>query len=169
MQGDVLSFGNLGNVPKTYEHRQKCVTPGKDLAIPSAYLKWYDIYPSDRTSSQELLQEGHAFVQSEVETGKLNIENQLGFVLLHSCDNVIFLIVATWCNTNGLWKTVYSKDSLQKEGFALFPLSTHVPTFCVWEMGPVCHEQQAWVRYLLSERNEDAKVAYVNDRFSGLI
>ena len=36
-------------------------------------------------------------------------------------------------------------------------------------MAPVWHEQQAWVRYLLSTRDENAKVAYVNDRFSGLV
>lgn len=163
------SLGNLGNVPKVYEHRQKRVTPGKDLSVPDAYLKWYDIYPSDKTLSQELQQESRAFVQLEVEKGKLSIENQLGFVILHSCDSVIFLIIATWCNTNELWKTVYSKSPLQKEGFTLFPLGTHAPAFCVWEMAPVCCEQQAWVRYLLSERDEDAKVAYVNDRFSGLV
>jgi hypothetical protein len=163
------SLDNLGDIPKTYEYQQKRVTPGKGLRIPHAYLKWYDIYRSDTPPAQELRQESRAFVQSEVETGKLNIENQLGFVILHSCESVIFLIVATWQNTNELWKTVHSKSPLQKEDFALFPLGTHIPTFCVWEMAPVWHEQQAWVRYLLSTRDENAKVAYVNDSFSGLV
>ncbi len=89
-------------------------------------------------------------------------------ILIFISTHGMFLIDGRRCTRSSI-PLKRTKDSLQKEGFALFPLSTHVPTFCVWEMGPVCHEQQAWVRYLLSERNEDAKVAYVNDRFSGLI
>lgn len=104
-----------------------------------------------------------------MKTGKLHIEDQPGFVLLRSCDTVIFLIVAPWCNTNELWKTVYSKSPLEKRSFELFPLETHVPTFCVWEMAPVWHEQQAWVRYRLSERDEHTTNVHLNDRFSGLV
>ncbi len=35
------------------------------------------------------------------------------------------------------------------------------PAFCVWELGAVCHEQDAWSRYLLSERDADARRAYL--------
>ena len=35
--------------------------------------------------------------------------------------------------------------------------STHRPTFCVWELGAVWHEQQAWSRYLRSSRDESAE------------
>lgn len=43
----------------------------------------------------------------------------------------------------------------------------HRATYCVWELGIVWHERGAWMRYLLSERNVDAKLSYINDRFSG--
>lgn len=162
-------LNKLGNVPTTYEHYSKLVTSGNDLCLPHAYLKWYDICRSDEVLSQELYQESRAFVQSEVETGRLNIENQLGFVLLHSCETVVFLIVSTWCNTNELWKTVYLKDRTRSGGFELFSLGTHIPTFCVWELAPVWHEQQAWVRYLCSKRDDEARYAYLNDRLSGLV
>ncbi len=55
----------LGNIPKAYEQRNKLVTPGNDLNLPHAYLKWYNIRQSDVTLSQELCQESRAFVQSE--------------------------------------------------------------------------------------------------------
>ncbi len=48
--------------------------------------------------------------------------------------------------------------------FALFPREkTHKPTFCVWELAPVWHEQQAWVRFLKSARDEAAAQAWLGD------
>ena len=46
---------------------------------------------------------------------------------------------------------------------------SHRGTFCVWELAPVWHERHAWTRFLASHRNEEAKLAYINDRFSGLV
>jgi len=44
---------------------------------------------------------------------------------------------------------------------------THRPTFCVWELGAVWHEQQAWSRYLRSERDDAAKQTYLRDSYEG--
>lgn len=40
---------------------------------------------------------------------------------------------------------------------------------CVWELGAVLHEHQAWTRYLRSSRDEKAKRAYLNDQFTGSV
>jgi hypothetical protein len=37
----------------------------------------------------------------------------------------------------------------------------------VWELGPVWHERNAWVRFLSSARDDAAKQAYLDDRFAG--
>ena len=47
--------------------------------------------------------------------------------------------------------------------------SSTTPTFCVWVLGAVWHEQQAWTRYLYSERDDAAKYAYVQDQMTGLV
>jgi len=39
----------------------------------------------------------------------------------------------------------------------------------VWELAPVWHERHAWTRFLSSDRGDQAKLAYINDRFSGLV
>ena len=53
-------------------------------------------------------------------------------------------------------------------GFHPWPLEgTHRPTFCVWELGAVWHEQQAWSRFLRSERGEEEREAYLHDSFAG--
>ena len=44
---------------------------------------------------------------------------------------------------------------------------THRPTFCVWELGAVCHERQAWSAYLRSRRDAPARAAYVDYAFTG--
>ncbi|MEP7291924.1 MAG: hypothetical protein ABI835_09075, partial [Chloroflexota bacterium] len=47
--------------------------------------------------------------------------------------------------------------------------SSHRGTYCVWELGAVWHERHAWVRFLSSKRDQEAKLAYITDRFSGRV
>jgi hypothetical protein len=62
------------------------------------------------------------------------------------------------------------KDLTQAGGYKPIVFeSSQRGTYCVWELGPVWHERHAWVRFLSSKRDEEAKLAYVNDRFSGLV
>jgi len=49
-----------------------------------------------------------------------------------------------------------------------WPLAVgHHPTFCVWELGAVCHEQGAWSRYLRSPRRAADMDTYLSDAYSG--
>ena len=62
------------------------------------------------------------------------------------------------------------KDLTQAGGYEpLMHESSHRETICVWELGPIWHERNAWVRFLSSKRDEEAKLAYLNDRFSGMV
>lgn len=164
-------LGDLGNVvPEGYSYYEKLVTPGEGLSLPDAYLKWYDIRRPDVEIAQAQAAESRAFVEAEVTTGRLKIEGELGFVLLHHVGSALLLMVMTWRNTNEVWESVYVKDLTRAEGYApqLFETS-HRGTFCVWELGPVWHERNAWVRFLGSRRDEEAKQGYVRDHFSGLV
>jgi hypothetical protein len=65
---------------------------------------------------------------------------------------------------------VYVKDVTRSGAYQLLEFETsHRGSFCVWELGPVWHERHAWVRFLSSKRDAEAKLAYLNDRFSGLV
>jgi hypothetical protein len=159
----------LGNVvPEGYSYYEKMVTPGEDLSLPHAYLKWYDIYPLDAKNSEGHIAEARAFLQAETQT--LNLKDELGFVILHRAGSVLLLMLMTWRNTNEIWESVYFKDVTQTDEYQLVPFDgTHRGTYCVWELGPVWHERHAWVRFLSSKRDEAAKWAYINDRFSGRV
>jgi hypothetical protein len=165
----IAQLGHFGNVvPEGYKYAEKLVTPGEDLSLPKAYLKWYDIYPPDVAITAEQVAESRAFVATEVE--RLRFEGELGFVILHRAGPVLLLMLTTWRNTNELWESVYVKDVARADGYAIVTFEqSHRATFCVWELGPVWHERHAWVRFLSSKRDQEAKLAYVNDRFTGLV
>ena len=90
-------------------------------------------------------------------------------MILHRCgESFYFLLVSTWRNENELWETVWAKNGDGERRFRPWPIEgTHRPTFCVWELGAVWHEQQAWSRYLRSPRDEAEREAYVHDTFAG--
>lgn len=165
----ISHLSKLGNiVPEGYAYYEKMVTPGQDLSLPRAYLKWYNICRPEVVISEEQLAESRAFVAAEVE--RLKITDELGFVLLHHCGAVLLLMINTWRNTNEIWESAYAKALTQAGEYApIAAENTHRGTFCVWELGPVWHERQAWVRFLSSARDEQAKLAYITDRFAGRV
>jgi hypothetical protein len=163
----IAQIERLGNVvPEGYLYYQKLVTPRTDLSLPSAYLKWYDIYPADAEITPEQFAESRSFLATEAP--KLKLENELGFVLLHRASTVLLLLLTTWRNTNEMWESVYVKEVASAEDYRPINFAgTHRGTYCVWELAPIWHERHAWVRFLSSKRDVAAKLAYVNDRFSG--
>lgn len=167
----IPNLSQLGNVvPEGYFYYEKIVTPGDDLALPNAYLKWYDLYPADAPITPEQSAEARAYLAAEVEAGRLKLAHELGFVILHRAGPVLLLLLTTWRNTNEMWESVYVKPVAQADSYALIEFETsHRGTYCVWELGPVWHERRAWVRFLSSRRDDAAKLDYINDRFSGRI
>jgi hypothetical protein len=165
----IPQLSELGNVvPEGYHYYQKLVTPRKDLSVGRAYFKWYDIYPQEDEITAAQLEESRVFVAAEAQ--RLQLANELGFVILHRAGPFLLLMIMTWRNTNEIWESVYAKEAAQEEGYHLVEFAgSHRGTFCVWELGPVWHERQAWTRFLSSKRDEAAKLAYINDRFSGLV
>ena len=113
-------------------------------------------------------QRARAFLQDEAQAGRLQLEGDPGFVLLHRCGggDFYFLLPCTWRNDNELWKTTYARDG--NADFAPFKVKgAHQPPFCVWELGAIAHEKQAWDRYLYSSRDEFAWRAYTADSYRG--
>jgi hypothetical protein len=166
-----MNLSHLGNVvPDEYRYYEKTVTPGDDLVLPSAYLKWYDLYPADAPITPEQSTETRAYITAEVEAGRLSFANELGFVILHRAGPMLLLLITTWRNTNEMWESVYLKPVDQPGSYRLLEFdSTHRGTYCVWELGVVWHERHAWVRFLSSKRDDTAKLDYIHDRFLGKI
>jgi hypothetical protein len=167
----IPNLARLGNVvPEGYRYYQKTVTHRDGLALPNAYLKWYDLYPPDAEITQDQASEARSFLHSEVVAGKLDLQDNLGFVILHRAGSSLLLLVTTWRNTNEMWLSSYYKPADQPDPYQSFVYDTkHRATYCVWELGIVWHERNAWVHFLSSRRDDKAKFAYLNDTFTGSV
>ena len=157
-------FAKDSGITPGYIHVPKWVTPGHLLERPTAILKWYDLHPKDKPVPDAISRLARAKLLSEPLEAR-----GLGFVILHRCGkDFYFLIVCTWRESNELWQTVLYKNGDAMEDFDVFPRpGSHLPTLCVWELGPVWHEQGAWQRYLVSSRDDGAARTWMADVLSG--
>lgn len=148
-----------------YRHVPKQVVSGTPVERASVVLKWYEVHP-DGLSVPEAVA---ALARKPVENGDLAAAG-FGFVILHRCGaDFYFLIASTWRNENELWETVWYKHGDAMTEFAPFDRpNASVPTFCIWELVPVWHEQQAWTRFLTSARDDAAAGRWFHDRYQGV-
>jgi hypothetical protein len=158
-----------GQVRSDYVHEPKVVRPGTILVLDDAVLKWYEIAPAETPVPLRVRELAYDALCRGSRTGELDLDGDLGFVILHRCGgSFYFLLVSTWRNENELWETVWAKGGGDSPTFEPWPVEgTHRPTFCVWELGAVCHEQRAWSRYLRSARDAPARQAYLLDTYDG--
>lgn len=157
------------SVRTEYLHIAKLIDPAPTIALGDATLKWYDIAPEAEPVPAEIRQLARDRLEQAEASGELDFSGDVGFVILHRCgESFYFLIASTWRNDNELWETVWAKPSDDENAFEPWLVEgTHRPTFCVWELGAVWHEQQAWSRYLRSERDDSAQQAYLQDSYEG--
>ena len=151
-----------------YRHGSKEIEPAPAITLGETVLKWYDIAPADDPIPAELLILARGTLHVAAEAGALDLADDLGFVILHRCESFYFLILCTWRNENEVWSTVFAKDGEDEHAFRPWATEgSHRPTFCVWELGAVWHEQQAWSRFLRSDRGAAQREAYLRDTFVG--
>lgn len=158
-----------GRIRPDYAHATKVVRPGSLLFLADAVLKWYEIAPENAPVPLGVRELAYDALCRGTAAGDLELSGDLGFVILHRCgESFYFLLVSTWRNDNELWETVWAKNGADDPTFEPWPVEgTHRPTFCVWELGAVCHEQRAWSRYLRSPRDASARQAYLLDSYAG--
>ncbi len=152
----------MGHVGSNYRHVRKLISAGEALSVPGAELKWYDLRPAEAEITTQVRDQARRFVAAEAAAGTLAFDDDLGFVILHHVRAGYLLLVMVWRNDNELWETVYADTG---DGFERLDVPDVLKgTYCVWELGIVGHEQQAWIRYLFSDRDKQARTAYVDDR-----
>ena len=162
-------------VAAEYRHHDRLVTPGVDLIGPGTHLKWYDLHLMGTDVPAEIDQAAREAVRREIASGldsdPTNRDGQtvtLGLVVLHVSEPITFLIIGTWRGNQELWTTTAVRPTAGG-AFAMLPGGRHRPNLCVWEMAPVWHERQAWVRYLRSPRDDAARETFLADRLDGLV
>ena len=151
-----------------YVHEDKMIKPEQALILPGRRLKWYGIGTAKRPVPDEIHTLARAFLERSAGNGGLSQLSEFGFVILHRCgEHFYFLIACSWRGNNEIWETVFAKDKEDPDFLDFSRPEPHLPTFCVWELGAVWHEQKAWRRFLLSERNEIAVETWLVDQYEG--
>jgi hypothetical protein len=154
-----------------YRHDEKIARTGQSVALGDTLLKWYEIAPADAPVEPAVSDLARLGLADAARLGELRLGGALGFVILHRCgEDFHFLLVCTWQNENELWETVWAKDGDRDPEFHPWPLEgSHRPTFCVWELGAVAYEREAWARFLRSPRDRDARFDYLRDAYQGAV
>jgi hypothetical protein len=159
------------SVTPDYRHVEKFATAEPSLALDGTILKWYDVAPDDAPVPLAIRALARRNLRDAAHDRTLGELGELGFVILHRCgEDFYFLLLCTWRNENELWETVWAKNGADDVFFRPWPAdAAHRPTFCVWELGAVCHEREAWTRFLDSPRDETTRQAYLRDCYSGAV
>jgi hypothetical protein len=156
-------------VASHYVHIAKIVQPVQAIRPAGCYLKWYLVFPEERGFAEPEVTAAQAFVLDEIARGQLALQDEVGFVVQHRCTGADILYVCSWRDNNELWETIYSKGKEPESLFAVAHRETKTGTFCVWVIPIVASEQQAWVTYLRSARDEVAQEAYFSHQFDGSV
>lgn len=148
---------------KTNTYPSKYALSKGIFTVGKTKFKWYDLADDPAEISPQDIHNARLCIEYAEEDFQ-NIDD-LGFVIMHRCGENYLLLVCTWRSENELWESVYYDGS---GNFEIWDRNkTHLPTYCVWEMGIVYHESQSWKKYLGSGREEKDKEEYLNDFFEG--
>lgn len=157
------------NVAPAYKHYPKIVTPVPAACADGVYLKWYTVNVPDRAYAAAEIAHAQQFMLGEIARGSLALKHEVGFVVQHRVSSADFYYVCSWVDNNELWETHYYRPFGADSAFTVGRHDTKFPTFCVWVLGVVHHETQAWTRYLDSARDAPAQAAYCADQYSGVV
>ncbi len=163
----------VGDVPDSYRHYARQLTTGPPQHLAGdrarAVLKWYLLAREDDPVPDACLGQAREQVAAEVERGTLSLQYGMGFVVLHHSTPLDYLIVGAWRAHQELWETLYVRDARDGFDFQRVRPGENAPTLCVWELAPVWHEREAWVRYLESPRDLAARRAWLDDVLHGQV
>lgn len=160
------------HVEQAYAHSTKQAVARPPLTLRAALLKWYDIAQPDTPISSDIYELARDYTSRLIDAELSEFDGDYGFVILHRCRaDFYFLLLSVWRGSNELWEAVHFKD-LSSSGFQPFDpaypfIGLARPTYCVWELGVVGHEAQAWTRFLSSDRTTDDLATWSGSVFDG--
>jgi hypothetical protein len=161
-----MSYEHLGNMPEGFEHEQREIQPVGLIVEPQLVMKLYQMFAAGKPLDPGYMSECKGFIKEQVRSGNVEPYIGLGFAKLGK----EIINVARWDDELPI--------ELKNQVFRVRDgnLSTaeevdirEVGAFCLWELGFVNHEKEAWKRYLVSQQTEADKTRYLEDFMEGLL
>jgi len=164
----IESLDSLGNLPGAYTHEWRTATPLEPIVVSGGVFKWYHVHRDGVVVRDDIDAKARRVIADGAQRWPL--EYGLNFALLHQSTTGAYLIVGIWRGNNEWWRDIYAIGlDEQSEFVRVEEADGLVPGSCVWELGVVCHERMAWHQYLFSDRDETAKLAWLDDVYCGKV
>jgi hypothetical protein len=130
-------------------------------------IKKYAITYQRQTARPELLEAAEAAAERILPTPALTATRYgVGFLGVHDGRGGNFVFVDRWEQENELHHHV--RFSTSADPGALRPVTPADPIACVWDLGVVAHEREAWIRHVLAADFPDLD-AYLKDQLDAPI
>ncbi len=149
-----------------YKHEPRTVVPLGRVFVPDlAVIKLYSMMKWD-TAPRENVREPSALIFREITSGRILPYSGYGFAILSED----MLNVARWDANHPI---VLRSDIYTYEKGDISTISCgdirQLGSFCIWELGIVNHERDAWKQFLASNHKYEDKKFYLGDFFSGAL
>ncbi|MBU3906935.1 MAG: hypothetical protein KKA64_01660 [Nanoarchaeota archaeon] len=160
-------YGLIGNIREDYQHEPRIIAPMGLVVNPQLVLKTYSMMKHG-TENVESFIEVKNFLDEEIQKGNITPLIGLGFAILSED----MLNVARWdveypiVIKNQIYGYKYEQEGDLSKTAERLDIN-NVGAFCVWELGIVNHEKEAWKRFLSSSRMEENKKKYLEDVING--
>lgn len=74
----------------------------------------------------------------------------IGFIIIHETKTGVFILIDYWTGENMLYSHAYYKEYGSTSVSYLTPTGL---TACIWELGVINFERDAWVKHILQNKN----------------
>lgn len=88
----------------------------------------------------------------------------IAFLIVHEASDCYWYVLDFWSHENALQHRIYSAPFGAPDQWD--DVTTRGPNMCVWELGVMCHERQAWVRHVLANPAGPNLAAYLAQRLN---
>ena len=166
MKSLLTNLENLGNFPNYINNPKESIREDHFISKKMILKKYILTNQQNSFLNYGALFETDMFILREIREGKINPFSGLGFMILS--ENTLNL--ARWDEEIPylLKNNVYSIN-LEKKHIKILGMLERMEegAFCMWELGIVSHEKEAWKKYLNSSRKLKNKEEYLNTFFDG--
>jgi L-amino acid N-acyltransferase YncA len=125
-------------------------------------FKVYGINVEGRNLDDTLVEAARNAAQSLLPQPAVSLPDRygLGFMIVHAANDVDFVVVCWWGAQNELLLRVLTAPAGQPHRLCQHS-NMDGPIGCVWDLGVICAEREAWTRYMMRASGPDIE-GYIN-------
>jgi len=160
-----IDYNSIGNLRDDYQHQPRVVEPKGLVVTPNLVLKLYSMF-KDLPPEKRTVAEAKKILKKDITREVLDPLSGMGFAILSED----MLNVSRWDDEYPivLKNDIYCFDKGNIKSAELVDVRD-AGSYCVWELGIVNHERDAWMRFLNSGRGKSEKQRYLDDFIRGAL